>query len=405
MATFPNVDLGNKDAPSPIKETTQHNDDLSFNIGMAMLEPEDDVPLPSPHVFLSQPDEQHLDPYNLINLQSEHRQSPSPPPYTEPEPSASQASQNASSAATSSSNKLVVTQPAGPFRNNSDPPIDIEHIGSRDAGHQLLSDTPSQEQHQLRSSSQSSHTSRNPAILTGSGSQQHYNEPDNRPPLNDPRVLPPDRNVTGSPAVSRDQRVEVAQGTESTTPTQTSLPFVHLHRDRLPLPSINHRNEPDVQSTRYSTSTYSSSQYQDGRRPPSHRYLPKHLVMPTPLNTGQALNAPASLHIGRVSQSQISSHVNVKQAHFQPSPFNQHSLQRSPLGNLVMAPVHQEDVPVSGGRKLRKRASMLDPTVTTVSFAPPIIGFHSSATNERGMTRSKTEKIPMAKRLLSKRKP
>ena len=419
MATFLDVDSGSKihDHLPPVRETVQHGDDLSFNIGMAMLEPEDNALVPSPRVFLSQAvllDEQDFDPYDPNNLESEHRQVPSPVVSTRPEPSGTQISYRQSQNASTSSNKLVVV---GHARNDSDPPTYHESI-DEDAGHQLLNETLSKEQLQSSSqfpqSRQDCLTSENLATVVGRGLQQHSNTSDNESPLNSSRNMtfsPSDRNIPHPPAVTQDQRAEVAQGMHI-SPAQTSPSFLH-RRDGQSSPSVNRGNESDVQSSHHSTSTHSSSQYQNGSKPPSHRYLPKHLVMPTPLNTGRPANTPASLPIGRIPQSQISSRVNARQAHFQPQPFNQHSLARSPLGNLPMTPAHHhgntqaEDIPVFGGRKLRKRMSMIStpsqaPVITTVSFAPPIIGFHHNASDEKAMARSKTEKVP--KRFLSKRK-
>lgn len=407
MPRFPDVDSDSKvhDGPPAIQKTLQHSDDLSFNIGMAMLEPED-APASSPLVFLSQaelPDQQDFDPYDPVNLESEHRRVPSPFVSTQPELSQSQASQyspNESSTDTSS-NKLDVIQSAGHSRNDSDPPIYSEYIGDN---HQLLNETTSEGQSQ----SSSSQTSQNPATMTGTGPTKS----DTAPPLNSSQnmsSLPSDRNIPRAPTVTRDQDVEV---TQHISLAQTSPHILHPRRDGLPSLSVNHGNEPDIQSTHHSMLTYSSSQFQNGRKPPPPRHLPKRLVMPTPLNTGPPLNATASLHIGGVPQGHISSHVGVKQTRFQPSPFNQHSSPRFPLGNLPMTPMHHhentraEDVPVSG-RKLRKRASMIEtptpaPVITTVSFAPPIIGFHHDAVNGKVIASSKTEKMP--KRLLSKRK-
>ena len=387
-----------------IQETTQHGDDFSSSIGMAMLKLTDNAPVPSPHAFLSQaelpaelPDEKDFD------LFDQHRRIPSPLLSAQPEPSrgqANQSSQDTSSMGTSS-NKLDVIQPVGHLRNNSDPPMYNEHIEDGHEGYRPLNEIHSKEKKQLQSSSQSSQnslTSQNP--LAGTGPQQHSNDSGNGSPSNDWQnvgFLPPDRNAPPPPAVSRDQPLEVAQGAQYTSPARTSNPFHHhSHRDGLPLPSVNHEDGPDVQSTRYSASIYSSGQLQGGRRPPHH--LPKRLVMPSPLNTGPPPNAVASIQDSRVPPSQISSYVNIKQ--FQPTPSNKPPLHRS--GNLPMAPMQYhgntqaQDIPVFGlgGRKLRKKASVV------VSFAPPIIEFHRN--DDKGMAQSKTENKP--KRVLSKGK-
>lgn len=368
------IDSGSirNDLPA-IQETTQHDDDISSSIGMAMLKLTDDAPgpVPSLHAFLSQAESSDEENFDYFN---EDRRVPSPPFSAQAEPSRGQANQ--SSQNTSSTG----IRPVGHLRNNSDPPMYSEHI---DDGHRLLN-----EQRQVQSSSQSSQKSQNPEILVGAGPQRHSNGSDNG------SFLSPDRYAPSPPAFSRDQRVEVAQRTQYTSPAQTSTPFYHSHRDGLPLTSVNHRNEPDVQSTHYSASIYSSGQFQSGRRPPQH--LPKRLVMPSPLNTGPPPNAAPSLYDSRGPPSQTSSYVNVKQFH--PTPSHQHYSHRS--SNPPMAPMQYrgntraQDIPVFefGGRKLRKKASVI------VSFTPPIVEFHRN--DDKRMTQSRPESKP--KRLLSK---
>lgn len=345
-----------------IQETTQHDDDISSSIGMAMLKLTDIVPVPSPHTLLSQaesPDEE--------DFFDQPRRVPSPSIFTQAEPSSDQANQ--SSQNTSSTG----IRPVGHLRNNSDPPpMYNEHID--DDGHRLLIEVQSSSQ-----SSQNSLISQNTEILAGTGPQQHSDNGS---------FLPPDRNAPPPSAVSGDQRVD-----QYTSPAQTSTPFYHSHRDGLPLPYVN-GNELDVQSTHYSSSIYSTGQFQSGRRPPHH--LPKRLVMPSPLNTGPPRNSTASLYDSRVPPSQISSYVNVKQVH--PTPSNQHYSHRS--SNPPMAPMQYhgstraQDIPVFGfgGRKLRKKASVI------VSFTPPIVEFHRN--DDKKMEQSKPESKP--KRLLSK---
>ena len=358
------------DHSAAIQETTQHGDDISSSIGMAMLKLTDNAPVPSPHAFLSQPELPDEEDFDLFD---QHRRAPSPLPSAQPKPSRSQTNQSSrnTSSTGASSNNLDAIGPVGHLRHNSDPPMYIEHIDG-----------------QLQSSSQSSQnspTSQSPKISAGTGPQQHSNDSDNG------SFLPPGRNAS-PPTVSRDQRVEVAQGTPYTLPAQTSTYF-NSHRDGLPMPSVNYGNEPDVQSTHYSQSIYSSGQFQSGRRPPHH--LPKRLIMPSLLNTGPPPNATASLRDSRVPPSRIS---DVKQ--FQPTPSNQHSLYRS--NNPPMAPMqyHEntraQDIPIFGlgGRKLRKKASVI------VSFAPPIVEFHRN--DDKGITQSRPESKP--KRLLSKGK-
>ena len=311
---------------STIQGITQHGGDTSSNsIGMAMLELTDNAPVLSPHAFLSLPHEEDFDPFD------QHRRVPSPLLSARPElfrGQANQSPQDTSSTGTSS-NKLDVIRPVGHLRNKSDPPMYNKHI---DDGRQPLNEIHLREQRQLQSFSQGSQnplTSQDSEVLAGTGPQQHSNKSDNGLPSNDWRnvsLIPPDRNSPPPPAVSRGQRIEVAQG---------------------------HGNEPDVQSTRYSASIYSSSQFPSGRRPP--HYLPKRLVMPSPLNTGPPPNAAASLHDSPMA------------------PMQYHGNSRA------------QDISVFGfgGRKLRKKASMI------LSFVPPIIELRRN--DDKGMAQSKTE--------------
>jgi hypothetical protein len=284
--TFPDVtDSVRNDLPA-IQEIPQHGDDPSSSIGMALLVLADNAPVPSSQADL--PDEEDFDRFD------QHRRVLSPLLSAQSESSrgqANQSSQDVSSTDTSSNKPDVIRH----SRNNSDPPMYNEHT---DDGHRPLNEIHSEGQRRLQSSSQGSQnslTSQNPKIFAGTGPQQHSNDFDNG------SFLPPDRNSPLPPAVSRDQHVEVAQGTQYTSPAQTSTSFLHSHRDGLPAPSFDHGNA-DVQSTHYPASIYSSSQFQGGRRPPNH--LPKRLVMPSPLNTstGPPPKAAASLHDSRVPQ-------------------------------------------------------------------------------------------------------
>jgi hypothetical protein len=390
-ATVPDVTDSSsqvRDDLPPIRET----DNISSIIGMAMLDLTDNAPVPSSSAFLSQADladEQDFTPRDHVS-QSEHRRVRSSLVSAQPEPfrgQASQSFQNASSAGTSS-NKPDVIRPTKHLQDNSMPPMYSEHTSDE----KLLNDTPLEEQRHLQSSSEKSQNSltfQNAELLAGA----KPNDSDNGHPSNDSHnaSFPPvDRKISPPKAVTRDQRVEVAQGTQYTSPAL----FLHPHRD-----GLHYRNESDAQSTHYSTSVYSSSQ--SGGRPPP-RHLPKRLVMPSPLNIGPGLppNTAASLQDGRVPRSQTSSYVNVERTHFQGT-------QSDPL----VAPIQNhgntrvEDAPTLGSRKLRKKMSVIltptpAPVITTVSFAPPIIGFHQN--NEKGIAQSKTEDKP--KRLLSKRK-
>lgn len=364
----------------PVLETVQHDDNLSSTIGMAMLELADNAPAPSPSVLTNLADEREFDPYDHID-QSGHHRVPSFLVSAQPESSIGQTCQTSQNAVSmASSTKLDVIRPPRHSRDDSDPPTYTEYINDEDAG-QLSNKIPSEEQKQSQSSSESS---QNAELLANARPQQHSNDSDSGHPsdgLRNLSFLPPDRNIP--PAVSRDQRLEGTQATQYTSPAQVPPLFLHPHR-ALSLPSVEYGSEPDVQSTHYSTSTYSSGQFQNGRRPPP-RHLPKRLVMPSPLNTGPP--------------------PNVEQTHLQPTPFNQHPSHQ--FGNLPMAiqNTRTEDVPIIRGHKLRKKTSLIvtptpAPVITTVSFVPPIIGFHRS--HERGITQSKTEVRP--KKVLSKRK-
>lgn len=209
----------------------------------------------------------------------------------------------------------------------------------------------------------------------------------NHSPL--PPILSLDRNESTSSLLNTSAVADVKPfPTNSTNPTQLpksersgpQIPMTREIRDQasLRLPTVQ---DHDARSTNQSISTYTSSQMRSGR-PPPHRRVPKHLVMPAPLN-------PATNNPGRFLPTQT-------QQTFPPSQFGPTKVQVQiraqshvpyPSGPQMFAPdpVSQEKQIASGG-KLRKKLSTKflpqkvtnippAPIVSNVSFAPPVIGY------------------------------
>ncbi|PPQ67192.1 hypothetical protein CVT25_005793 [Psilocybe cyanescens] len=171
----------------------------------------------------------------------------------------------------------------------------------------------------------------------------------------------------------------------------------------------------DTRSTHHTISTYTSSQMRNG--PPPHRHIPKHLVMPTPLknnsNNGFIQN-PTQLPPQSFLPTQFGPTQVQVQVRAQPRvPYPQHP--PYPQAQQLFAPVQSNSIrpaKLIPSSKLRKKLSTKitpapatippPPIVTTVSFAPPVIGHGQSSASEKLFGRSKAEKIP--KRVLSKRR-
>lgn len=172
------------------------------------------------------------------------------------------------------------------------------------------------------------------------------------------------------------------------------------------------RNNPerlgfeDGNSVHPSMSSKSSSSHSSGPR-----RVPKNLVMPTPLAQSNSIslqyqNRPplAQLPAQRPSRSLT---------HSAPRPVLASSPSDSMPSAQIFVKTQAQEIhfaPSKAG-KLKKRVSLMGtasqvdhpPVVTTVSFAPPIIGFDNSVAQEDGLRHMVTEKL-VHKRVLSKRK-
>ena len=183
-----------------------------------------------------------------------------------------------------------------------------------------------------------------------------------------------------------------------------------------PPPSKQERERLDARSTHHTISTYSSSQTRNGGPPPNRR-VPRHLVMPAPLNSNGNRNG---LHqpVNPVSRPpSISPFAPVKAQVLSPprtprSPLSQMPPIRAPL-QPVSAPVRAQEIQIAKSSKLRKRVSTIGtpssggntpsaPVITTVSFAPPVIATGHTFADHKPIGLTKSEKVP--KRVLSKRR-
>lgn len=202
-------------------------------------------------------------------------------------------------------------------------------------------------------------------------------------------------------------------------------------RERLvpPPPSTLSGYEPDrdARSTHLSFSTGSSGNPRSG--PPPRRYVPKHLVMPTPLNTSNIENAHApALNSYHSDQPSPPTYIPPRQipprraqVNFNPQAqvyYPPPSSSPLALANNVHTPSNLKPPPeinTQASRKLKKRTSIMPPPpaaqipppppkISTVSFAPPVVGYDQQVpfTKSMSISRPKTEKNP--KRVLSKRR-
>jgi hypothetical protein len=189
------------------------------------------------------------------------------------------------------------------------------------------------------------------------------------------------------------------QETQPMLPTRRERSRVHLQ----PLAPSNHDRERDGKSTHQSISTHSSGQNRHSLQPPPRRHLPKRLVMPAPLNNSGVISPPQQRVYPLPPATQFPRQMQV-----QFRPRSQEYL--SPPDSLLLPPILSNSMPLEpqmlASRKLRKRVSMITPPsdstppiITTVSFAPPVIGFQP---NEKMMMHSKSERV--TKRVLSKRR-
>lgn len=163
--------------------------------------------------------------------------------------------------------------------------------------------------------------------------------------------------------------------------------------------------ERDSRSTKQSISTTSS-----GQKPLHPLHIPKRLVMPAPLQQSTAVitNQVQQRRNSVAFPPQQQAHSQYRFSHdMYQSPAPSPPGLLAPISGKHQAPLAQ-DIPMSSGRKLRKRTSILGaltgheaPAIAAVSF-PVDTGYMKPPSGDNRSTRSKTERIP--KRLISKRR-
>ncbi|CAA7268004.1 unnamed protein product [Cyclocybe aegerita] len=387
--------------------------------------PDVPTPLPSPRVFVEPglpAEENEFDPYDPAHLEVHHSRTPSPAVVPR--------STNGSREASRESSRVPSRAPSRAGRENlgsnlsvSQPEASEFHKGSTSSLPQAFPDPPpySSPIHEFfpaepipprQSPGHSRASSRNPSPPRSSHSNEMVRPVDvdrSRPP---PNATPP---------------VNVHHNVPSQLPPMSSVPPAQINRDPPQVPPSMYTNDRDARSTHQSVSTGSSSQTRTGR-PPPHRHLPKRLVMPAPLNNAAYGQIPNQMRSPPATASflpPMTAYLPPEQARasFRPQPSAYPPpVMTAPRPPRPMpppqAPIKAEDIPMAASRKLKKRASMINPpkpelsappavptppVVATVSFAPPIIGFDRSIPREKILARSQTEKIP-SKKLLSKRR-
>ncbi|KAF5312356.1 hypothetical protein D9619_002904 [Psilocybe cf. subviscida] len=238
--------------------------------------------------------------------------------------------------------------------------------------------------------------------------------------------VPRDRSPPMLPARRSRERIQIP------TPGVSALDLDHERpRPSAPIaPPI--APDRDVRSL-YPSSVSITSSYLRNGPPPPHRRVPKHLVMPAPLNTNQNSLLERN-HIQQQTwvrfgffeaplpppSTVLANHQASLQAPSQPRTAKEYptraaappAFATTPVKTAVFVPVapKAQDVAVPSSRKLKKRTSVLPPPAhptativsTTVSFAPPVVGFANSPEVEKNISRMKNEKVP--KRVLSKKR-
>lgn len=311
--------------------------------------------------------------------------------------------------------------------------------------------------------SDDSHESRRSSALNIAQSTDNiYIHSINRPGLPPPPAVPSESNLAGVTPGSklkgpppRDRSPPMLPARRSRERIQVPTPAVSaldMDQDRARVsapiapPTTSDR---DVRSL-YPSSVSITSSYLRNGPPPPHRRVPKHLVMPAPLNTNQnnllernnlqqQMSTPSSTGVQQLPRAHPTGFnpASSKPRYLPPSTVlanHQASLQSppqhrvakeypirvtappplatTPVKTAVFVPIapKAQDAAVPSSRKLKKRTSVLPPHApsaativsTTVSFAPPVVGFPNLPEVEKNISRLKSEKVP--KRVLSKKR-
>lgn len=396
---------------APPIQTQSHNaapnpvvDDSSLSIGMAMLEPEvepevDVAVFSPPEIYLHTEvaeEVQDFNPYDPIHMKNEHPRTPSPlestPQAREPSPESLPRTADRGIQDPSNAHENVTASAEHPV---SLPPPYSSITTESEIHHKPQPPSTSQQASRISPAQSRIHTpepapsmkSNGPARSDESGHSSYgfKGSHDNLSSENSSIVQP--------------QKQGSSQETQPMLPTRRERSRVHLQ----PLAPSNHDRERDGRSTHQSISTHSSGQNRHSLQPPPRRHLPKRLVMPAPLNTSGVVSPPQQRVYPLPPATQFPRQMQVQ---FRPQ--SQEYL--SPSDSLLLPPILGNSMPLepqmAASRKLRKRVSMITPPsdstppiITTVSFAPPVIGYQP---NEKMMMHSKSERV--AKRVLSKRR-
>ncbi len=487
----PSVQSRDKDAHhlNAAKQTPAENDDSTpFDIGMAMLEEPETPLIPNPRIYLphgTSDAAEEFNPYDPIHLENEHSRTSSPSALTYDSSSHSshgpgRTSSRELSRQPSPVRPLEVLKIASAMRVVERPPKQLENLpverGNIDpppysiAVGGTVNVIPDDRKKRARQPSyfhmvtetRASSPSTSPervslrqSIRSGPSDDSHYSRQSLHSNPERP-ALPPMQPVVSQgvyPVIGKQVSVpqqhwrEPDVGVMRGPPVQTAPPAVNPEQRRAPpdplkvipmLPARRSRErlvpsttsipsrdpERDGRSTHQTISTTSSGQHRSG---PPRRHVPKHLVMPTPLNNANAVNANPSGFAAPYTMQPSSppAHISSRQVPprraqvaFQPQAQVYYPApSSSPLAsNVYISPTTKElqEIQITASRKLKKRASVMappsavqippPPAVTMVSFAPPVVGYGplAPAPASKTVSRLKNEKIP--KRVLSKRR-
>ncbi|KAF9477534.1 hypothetical protein BDN70DRAFT_103118 [Pholiota conissans] len=484
----------------PENTSDQHpNEAMSFNIGMAMLQPEgsqesSEISIATPRIFLppgTLDQENDFDPYDPVHLNNEHSRTPSLIALYTPSSHSSHSHESIlsrdPSRIPSPDHSITVGHPdlrkdplatetieprkgtaLSTERSGVDPPpyallaVDDPNAALTDdhvplppnsshfrspAQTSTSSRTTSPERPPSRNSRKSTVSKRSTLSVPSESSHRSRRESTIQRPNPGPQPVPmpppalmqnahvpnqKHRHTSDTPVQSQSRPLSMfnsdnfAQTSGSANHLQHNVPPAPQNTTPPPTLSRDHLVSPPpsnyAKSTHPSLSTYSSNQ----ARNPVNRHLPKRLVMPAPLNNnmntpssynGSSLSGytpPPPVRLNPLPQSYASPRQippRQVQAVFQPQPqvYHHHSSPSKP--HPPQMPQAQE-IHTAAVRKLKKRASVMPPAsavhipqapiISTVSFAPPVIGYGQNAAVDKALSRTKAEKIP--KRVLSKRR-
>ncbi|KDR85386.1 hypothetical protein GALMADRAFT_356554 [Galerina marginata CBS 339.88] len=346
--------------PNQEPETEEPVEELSFNIGMAMLQPEASESSTNPSIFLhpETSDEREFDPYDPVHLKNGHSRTPSPLVNSTPGrsrgPSPDPKVQRLTPEPTTlgkSADKADHPQMTSPPEEMPDPPPYTSPLSTPENYRHLQPLFPVPTQDRSRA------PSRNPSPGPSSSSSTANS---GTPPIHENDYSRQGMAVsTDKPTATQNNPPMPPSQSAATHNVQfvTSAPVARISREYLPNPGPpSVQDRVDGRSTHHSISTFSSNQSRNGGQPPPHRRVPKHLVMPAPLNNNPniLMHQPPS----RMQQPPASPFAPVKvqvQVRSQPMSYSQPPPLRGPMQLSVGSPVRAQEIQMAAARKLRKR--------------------------------------------------